>query len=49
MDNFNTNGVGSVNPGVPEPTTWAMMLFGFGGLGYAMRRKQSVRARIRFA
>jgi hypothetical protein len=34
--------------GVPEPATWAMMLFGFGSLGYSMRRKK-VRARIRFA
>jgi hypothetical protein len=25
--------------GVPEPSTWAMMLFGFGGIGFAMRRK----------
>lgn len=25
--------------GVPEPSTWAMMLLGFGGMGLAMRRK----------
>jgi hypothetical protein len=24
---------------VPEPATWAMMLVGFGGIGFAMRRK----------
>ena len=24
---------------VPEPSTWAVMLFGFGGLGVAMRRR----------
>jgi hypothetical protein len=24
--------------GVPEPTTWAMMLIGFGAIGFAMRR-----------
>lgn len=30
----------SVNRGVPEPATWAMMLIGFGGNGMAMRRKQ---------
>lgn len=34
---------------VPEPATWAMMLFGFGSLGFAMRRRPAVRARIRFA
>jgi hypothetical protein len=30
--------------GVPEPSTWAMMLLGFVGLGYAglRRRKASV-------
>src|ERR1700722_11024147 len=32
---------------VPEPSTWAMMLIGFGGLGYAgYRRQQQVRATI---
>lgn len=35
--------------GVPEPTTWAMMLLGFIGLGYAVRRTQKGVARIRFA
>ncbi len=25
----------SVTPSVPEPSTWAMMLLGFAGLGYA--------------
>ena len=25
---------------VPEPSTWAMMLFGFGGVGLAMRRRK---------
>jgi len=27
--------------GVPEPATWAMMLLGFGGIGFAMRRKRT--------
>jgi len=26
--------------GVPEPSTWAMMLLGFGGIGMAMRRSR---------
>lgn len=26
---------------VPEPATWAMMLLGFGGIGFAMRRRKS--------
>ena len=28
---------------VPEPATWAMMLLGFAGIGFAMRRRRSVR------
>ena len=37
----------TINPGIPEPATWAVMLVGFGGLGAAMRsnrRKQAVAA-----
>jgi hypothetical protein len=31
-------------PAVPEPSTWAMMLIGFAGLGYAaVRRNGAVR------
>ena len=30
----------SVGPGVPEPATWAMMLLGFAGLGFAFRRSK---------
>lgn len=37
MDNFITNGAGSVNGAVPEPATWAMMLPGFGAIGFAVR------------
>jgi len=29
----------TVTPGVPEPSTWAMMLLGFAGLGLFARRK----------
>lgn len=35
--------------GVPEPATWAMMMLGFGGIGFAMRRRPKLGARIRFA
>ena len=31
------------SPAVPEPTTWAMMLMGFGAAGYSIRRRRSVR------
>jgi len=26
--------------GVPEPSTWAMMLLGFGAMGFALRRRK---------
>lgn len=29
---------------VPEPTTWALMLIGFGGIGYAVRRRRTALA-----
>jgi PEP-CTERM motif len=29
-----------VTPGVPEPSTWAMMLLGFAGLGFAFRHSR---------
>lgn len=35
--------------GVPEPTTWAMMLLGFAVVGAAMRRKPKVQSQVRFA
>jgi hypothetical protein len=31
----------SLNPAVPEPSTWAMMALGFAGLGYAAFRRNS--------
>lgn len=34
---------------VPETATWTMMLVGFGGMGFAMRRRSKVRPTIRFA
>lgn len=30
----------SVNGAVPEPSTWAMMLIGFGAMGFASRRRR---------
>jgi len=38
-----------INPlgGVPEPSTWAMMLLGFGGIGVAMRRGRKQTAALR--
>jgi hypothetical protein len=36
------------NAGVPEPSTWAMMLAGFAAIGFAMRRQRQ-HAQVRFA
>jgi hypothetical protein len=33
-------------PAVPEPATWAMMLLGFGGIGFAMRRGRKQNGRL---
>jgi len=35
--------------GVPEASSWAMMLIGFGAVGAAMRRRHVVRASVRFS
>lgn len=35
---------------VPEPATWAMMLFGFGAIGFGMRRRKGKeKLRVRYA
>jgi hypothetical protein len=34
------------NGGVPEPSTWAMMLLGFGGIGMALRRRRKANDRL---
>ncbi len=42
---LNLRFAGSINaPAVPEPGTWAMMLIGFGGVGYSMRRRRKTTA-----
>ena len=35
-----------VTAAVPEPSTWAMMLFGFGAIGFGMRRSRRSNSRI---
>ncbi len=37
--------VGPLAAAVPEPSTWAMMLMGFGAIGFAMRRRTKVDVR----
>lgn len=41
--------VGDPTGAVPEPSTWAMMMLGFGGLGAAMRRRRKVNPALTFA
>ena len=38
---FRVGGVATTAEPVPEPGTWALLVFGFGALGFAMRRKKS--------
>ena len=37
-----TGTVSTLTAAVPEPGTWAMMLLGFGAIGFSMRRKRPV-------
>ena len=39
----------STTGAVPEPATWAMMLAGFGMVGFAVRRRQSVKTTIAYS
>ncbi|RIK47675.1 MAG: hypothetical protein DCC57_14050, partial [Chloroflexi bacterium] len=40
---------GGVDPTVPEPATWAMMILGFGVIGAAIRRQRRQTVRYSFA
>ena len=42
-----TSAIGRQTPPVPEPGTWAMMLVGFGAVGFAMRRGRKIRAQFK--
>lgn len=39
--NGNTFSIEAVAPAVPEPSTWAMMILGFGGIGFMTYRRRS--------
>jgi len=47
-DTFNPSffGPNFLSTGVPEPSMWIMMIFGFGAIGFAMRRSRNQRARL---
>jgi hypothetical protein len=46
---YGGNATFTPNAAVPEPATWAMMLLGFGAIGFGMRRRRKETARVRFA
>jgi PEP-CTERM motif len=46
LDNF---GKLTIAAAVPEPTTWAMMLLGFAGIGFTAYRKKRTAAQFRMA
>lgn len=39
--NGNTFSIDAVAPAVPEPSTWAMIILGFGGIGFMAYRRRS--------
>jgi len=48
--NGSYSGVLSLAAGpIPEPTTWMLLILGFGAVGYAMRRKNQVRTTVSYA
>lgn len=47
--NGSYSGTLNVNPAVPEPATWAMMLLGFGAIGFSLRSRRGHRALAQIA
>lgn len=47
IDDVTLDGV--ISGAVPEPATWAMMVLGFGVLGFGMRRRNTLTTRTTFA
>lgn len=45
----NTGGVSLSVAAVPEPTTWMLMLLGFGAIGFSMRSRAKTQVRFQFA
>lgn len=42
-------GLDAIAVAVPEPATWALMLFGFGMVGYGMRRRRQPSVKLTYA
>ena len=41
IDNLSVTLAGGANAAVPEPATWALMMLGFGAIGYSLRRRKA--------
>jgi PEP-CTERM motif len=41
FDDFSVGSLEQVSPSVPEPSTWAMMILGFAGIGFMAYRRKS--------
>ena len=46
---FNVLGDTSVAGAVPEPSTWMLLLLGFGGIGWSMRSRRRQTMRVRYS
>lgn len=46
---FNVLGDTGVAGAVPEPSTWMLLLLGFGGIGWSMRSRSRQTARVRYS
>ncbi len=46
---FATDGIVGLAGGIPEPTTWALMIAGFGMIGGAMRRRRKTNISVSYA
>lgn len=46
---FSVGGDLRVTGPIPEPSTWAMMLMGFGAIGYSMRRRKRTASTLQIA
>jgi hypothetical protein len=42
IDNVSIQGNGSITTAIPEPSTWAMLILGFVGLGFAGYRQRAI-------
>ncbi len=49
VDNINFTVSSIVSSAVPEPATWAFMIFGFGAIGGAMRRQRKANVKLSYA